>query len=90
MAEKRFLADAASMDNIVQLQRKTESGVKRDKKRASKMDWREEEAQAFWGMLDADDDAGIVSQSSGGLQRMMTVIVTACAAFELTVSEAKD
>ena len=35
------------------------------------------------------DDAGIVSQSSEGLERMMTVIVTACSSFGLTVSEAK-
>ena len=33
------------------------------------------------------DDAGIVSQSPGGLERMMTVIVTACSSFGLTVSE---
>ena len=42
----------------------------------------------MWGMLYADD-AGIVSRSSEGLEKMMTVIVTACAAFGLTVSEAK-
>ena len=35
------------------------------------------------------DDAGIVSRSPEGLGKMMTVIVTACAAFRLTVSEAK-
>ena len=29
------------------------------------------------------DDAGIVSRSSEGLERMMTVIVTACSAFGL-------
>ena len=35
------------------------------------------------------DDAGIVSRSSEGLKRMMTVIVTACSVFELImVSEA--
>ena len=39
-------------------------------------------------MLSADN-AGIVSQSSEGLERMMTVIVTACSSFGLTVSEAK-
>ena len=42
----------------------------------------------WWGMLYADD-AGIVSRSSQGLERMMTVIVTACSAFGLMVSEAK-
>ena len=46
------------------------------------------EVQRLWGMLYADD-AGIVSRSSEGLERMMTVIVTACSSFGLTVSEAK-
>ena len=44
--------------------------------------------QRLWGMLYADD-AGIVSRPSEGLERMMTVIVTACSSFGLTVSEAK-
>eukprot|EP00904_Undaria_pinnatifida_P013113 jgi/Undpi1/8932/HiC_scaffold_26.g11393.m1 len=35
------------------------------------------------------DDAGILSRPSKGLERMMTVIVTACSSFGLTVSEAK-
>ena len=35
------------------------------------------------------DDAGIVLRSSEGLERIVAVIVTACSAFELTVSEAK-
>ena len=35
------------------------------------------------------DDAGIISRSSGGLERMMTVIATACSACGRTVSEAK-
>ena len=35
------------------------------------------------------DNAGIVSRSSERLERMMTVIVTACSSFGLTVSEAK-
>ena len=34
------------------------------------------------------DDTGIVSRSPEGLEKMITVIVTACAAFALTVSEA--
>ena len=45
-------------------------------------------AHTLWGMLFADD-AGIVSRSLEGLEKMMTVIVPACAAFGLTVSEAK-
>ena len=47
-----------------------------------------EEVQRLWGMLYADD-AVIVSRSSEGPDRMMTVILTTCSAFELTVSEAK-
>ena len=35
------------------------------------------------------DDVGIASRSSEGPERMMTVIVTACSAFGLTVSEPK-
>ena len=35
------------------------------------------------------DDAGIVSRLLEGLERMMTVIVTACSAFGLMVSKAK-
>ena len=90
-AEKRFLADAAITDNMVQLQRK-EKGEKKGTSRTGKVDGRRgkegEEVQRLWGMLYADD-AGIVSRSSKGLARMMTVIVTACSAFGLTVSEAK-
>ncbi len=40
------------------------------------------------GML-YDDNTGIVSRSSKGLETMMTVIVFACSAFGFTVSEAK-
>ena len=50
---------------------------------------RKEEPQTLWGMLYADD-AGIVSRSPEGLEKMMTtVIVSTCATFGLTVSEAK-
>ena len=35
------------------------------------------------------DDAGIISRSPEGLKRIARVIVTACSAFGLTVSEAK-
>ena len=43
---------------------------------------------ASWGILYADD-AEIVSRSPEGLEKMMMVIATACAAFGLTVSQAK-
>ena len=93
MAGKRFLlSDAAITDNMVQLQRKKEEGEKKGTPRTGRVDGRggneEEEVQRLWGMPYADD-AGIVSQSPEGLDRMMTVIVTACSAFGLTVSEAK-
>ena len=45
-------------------------------------------ATPLWGMLYADD-AGVVSQSPEQLRKMMGVIVVTCAAFGLTVSEAK-
>ena len=45
-------------------------------------------ATPLWGMLYADD-AGVVSQSPEQLRNMMGVIVVVCAAFGLTVSEAK-
>ena len=45
-------------------------------------------ATPLWGMLYADD-AGVVSQSPEQLRKMVGVIVVVCAAFGLTVSEAK-
>ena len=94
MADKCFLADAAIMDNMMQLQRKEKVKGKKGKPRAGKVDGREgegeeeEEAQRLWGMMYAYD-AGIVSRSPTGLASMMTVIVTACLAFGLTVPDAK-
>ena len=91
VAEKRFLVDAAITDNVVQLQRK-EKGEKKGTSRTGKVDGRMgkegEEVQRLWCILYADD-AGIVSRSSEGLERMMTVIVAACSSVGLTVSEAK-
>ena len=45
-------------------------------------------ATPLWGMLYADD-AGVVSQSPEQLRKIMGAIVVVCAAFGLTVSEAK-
>ena len=90
VAEKRILADAAITDNMVQLQRK-EKDEKKGTSRTGKVDGRRGKeggkVQRVWGMLYADD-AGIVSRSSERLERMTTVIVTACSSFGLTVSEA--
>ena len=79
VAEKYFLADAVITDNMVQIQRKERRrGGYKGKPRSGKVDrWGEKEeeeveAQRLWGMLYADD-AGIVSQSPGGLERMTTV-----------------
>ena len=82
MAEKRFLSlrDAAITENMVQLQRK-EEGEEKSTSRTGKVDGRKgkegDEMQRLWGMLYVDD-AGIVSRSSEGQERMMTVIVSAC------------
>ena len=43
---------------------------------------------SLWGMLYAGD-AGVVSQSTEQLKKLMGVIVVVCAAFGLAVSEAK-
>ena len=87
VAEKRFLADAAITDNVVQLQRKEKGeSKKKSASRTGKVDALGgkvgEEVQRLWGMMYADD-AGIVSRSSEGLEKMITVIVTACSAFGL-------
>ena len=91
VAEKRFLSDAAITDNMVQLLRK-EKGEKNGTPRTGKFDARvgeeEKEAHMLWGMPHPDD-ASISSRSSEGLEKMITVIVTARSAFGLTVSEAK-
>ena len=62
VAEKRFLADAVIMDNMVQLRRK-ETAENKGKPRAENIGGRGgkevEEAEEFWSMLYADD-AGIV------------------------------
>ena len=93
VAEKCFLADAAIRDNMVQLQRKKGKSEKKGTLHAQAKSTGGGEkgggdVQRLWGMLFADD-AGIVSRSSEGLERMMTVIVTACSAFGLMVFEAK-
>ena len=91
MAEKCFAADQAFTESLVQLQRKQEKKqTKREKARAPHADGQgsDKDAQTLWAILYADD-AGIASRSPNGLARMMTVIVSACTAFGLTVSEAK-
>ena len=89
VAEETFIADVAIMDNTVQLQLKK----KREKistSPAGKVDGRseEEEVLILWGMLYVDD-VGIISLSSKELEGILTVVVTACATFWFTASEAK-
>ena len=90
-ARRESASLTAITDNMVQLQRK-EKGEEKGTSRTGKVDGRRgkdrEEVKRLRGMLHAGD-AGIVSRSSEGLERMMTVIVTACSSFGLTVSEAK-
>ena len=89
VAEKRFTADAVVMDSMVQLLSMEKRGKKEGRARAGRPDGQKEEAaQTLWGILYADD-AGIISRSPEELEKMMTVIVTACTAFGLTMSEAK-
>ena len=91
MAEKHFLADAAISDNMVQLHRKKQKGERNGTSRTGKVGgWRGkgEEVQRVSRVLYADD-AGIVSRSSQGLERMTTVIVTVCSTFGRAVPEAK-
>ena len=45
--------------------------------------------RSVWGMLYADDAAGIVYKSAEGLAKMMAVIVTVFKAAGLAVSETK-
>ena len=73
-----IVSDLVYLDNAP----KGEDGIPR-KEGTLEMVWR-----AVWGMLNADD-AGVVSTSSRGLTRMMSVIVVACQEFGLTVSEKK-
>ena len=83
LASTRFKADEGVMDALVHARKKRGAGG-----------WGEatvgESALAtpLWGMLYADD-AGVVSQSPEQLRKMIGVIVIVCAAFGLTVSEAK-
>ena len=90
VARGRETPHAAIMNGMVQFQRKKDKGEKRRGRHglAKSTGGEEEEALTLRGTL-YNDEAGIVSRSRGGLEGMMTVIVTACAAFGLTVSEVK-
>ena len=72
------------MDALVQLRMKRGAG-ERGKATAGESVL----ATPLWGMLYADDDGVIVSHTPEQPRKMMQVIVVVCAAFGLTVPEAK-
>ena len=83
VAYTRFKANTDIMDALVHLRGKKGAGG-----RGESTTGESGLATPLWGILYADD-AGVVSQSSEQLRKMMGVIVVVCAAFGLTVSEAK-
>ena len=86
VASTRFKADKDIMDTFVHLRKKRGAGERGGRGEATAGE--SVLATPLWGMLYADD-AGVVSQSREQLRKMMGVIVVVCAAFGLTVSEAK-
>ena len=83
VASTRFKADEGIMDALVHLRKERGAGGRREATAIELV-----LATPLWGMLYADD-AGVVSRSSEQLRKMMEVVVVVCAAFGLTVSEAK-
>ena len=83
VASARFKADKGIMSALVHLRKKQGAGGRGEATAGESV-----LATSLWGMLYADD-AGVVSQSPEQLRKMMGVIVVVCAAFGLTVWEAK-
>ena len=83
LASTRFKADKGIMDALVHLRKKRGAGG-----RGEATVGESALAAPLWGMIYADD-AGVVSQLPEQLRKIMGVIVVVCAAFGLTVSEAK-
>ena len=83
LASTRFKADKGIMDALVHLRKKRGAGG-----RGEATVGESALATLLWGTLYADD-AGVVPQLPEQLRKMMGVIVVVCAAFGLTVSEAK-
>ena len=79
----RFKADEGIMDALVHLRKK-----KGTEGRGAATAGETVLATSLWVMLYADD-AGVVSQAPEQLRKTMGVIVVVCAAFGLTISEAK-
>ena len=82
VASTRCKAYKGIMDALVHLKKKRGAGGRGEATAGESV------LAPLWGMLYADD-AGVVSQSPEQLKKMMGVIVVVCAAFGLTVSEAK-
>ena len=85
VASTPFKADKGIMDALVYLRKKRGAG---GGGRGEATVGESVLATPLWGMLYADD-AGVVSQSPEQLRKMTGVIVVVCAAFGLTVSEAR-
>ena len=83
VASTRFKADRGIMDALVHLRKKRGA-----RGRGEATVGESALATPLRGMLYADD-TGVVSQSPEQLGKMMGVIVVVCAAFGLTISEAK-
>ena len=83
VASTRFKPDGGIMDALVHLRKNKGPGGRGEATTGESV-----LATPPWGMLYADD-AGVVSRSPEQLRKMMEVIVVVCAAFGLTVSEAK-
>ena len=83
VASTRFKADKGIMDALVPLRKKSGAGGRGEATAGESV-----LATPLWSMLYADD-ARVVSRSPEKLRKMMGVIVVVCAAFGLTVSEAK-
>ena len=83
VASPRFKADKDIMDALVHLRKKRGARGRGEATVGESV-----LATPLWGMLYADN-TGVVSQSPEQVRKMMGVIVVVCAAFGLTVSEAK-
>ena len=83
LASTRFTADKGIMDALVHPRKKRGTGGRGEATVGEAV-----LATPLRGMLYADE-AGVVSQSPEQLRKMMGVIVVVCAAFGLTISEAK-
>ena len=83
VASTRFKADEGTMDALVHMRKKRGAGGRGEATVGEPV-----LATPLWGIIYADD-AGVVSRSPEQLRNIMEVIVVVCAAFGLTLSEAK-